>query len=254
MGINETILEINCTAAQYFRDCLSGPKGTKAVDFLKDREISPAIIEKFGIGFAPDYRDTLCDVMKDKGYARMELVKAGLAVREKMGDKFYDKFRNRVMFPISDVNGGVIAFTGRRIDDEGAVWLNSVDTPVFHKDRDVFALSLARQAKTERLILVEGVMDVIALHQAGFEEAVSVLGVTLTEEHAKLMASCAKNVVIVYDSDILGKSTSEAAVQILKNAGITVKVICLEGARDPQEFLRKRGATAFSSLIDNDKH
>ena len=233
MGINETILEINCTAAQYFSDCLSGPEGKKAVDFLKDHGISPAIVEKFGIGFAPDYRDALCDAMKEKGCARMELVKAGLAVREKMGDKFYDKFRNRVMFPISDVNGGIVAFTGRRIDDEGAVWLNSVDTPVFHKDRDVFALSLARQAKTERLILVESVMDVIALHQAGFEDAVSVLGVNLTREHAKLMASCAKNVVIVYDSDSLGKSTSDAAVPILESTGITVKAISLEGAGDP---------------------
>lgn len=249
---DKKILKINQDAAEFYRDCLAGPEGEKARGFLNSRGISPAMIERFKIGFAPDKPCALCFAMKDKGWTRMDVVGTSLAVRELMGGGFYDKFRNRVIFPIDDMNGNTIGFIGRSLEDNNPVFLSSPDTLVLNKARDVFALNLARSTKKERVILVEGVMDVITLHQAGFDEAVAVFGNKLTVEHAKLMASCTRNVVVVYDSDDAGQAEAKRAVPILADAGMNVKVIYLEGFRDPEEYVKTKGAEAFSRLIDSD--
>ena len=245
----ERLLELNKEAARWFHLQLSTPEAAEGVTYLRRRGLSQKTITQFGLGFAPAGWDNLIKAMAEKGYEKRELMEAGLAVENSNG-RIYDRFRNRVMFPIIDVRGSVIGFGGRVLDDSKPKYLNSPDTPVFNKSRNLFALNLAKKSKLGRIILTEGYMDTIALHQAGFDCAVASLGTSLTEDHVKLLGNYTKEVVISYDGDQAGVNAAQRAIALLEKTGIKVRVLKMNGAKDPDEFIKKFGAAAFGALLD----
>ena len=217
--------------------------------YLQGRGLSKATRTNFGLGFAPDSWDGLITELSGLGYDKRDLLDAGLAVSSKDG-RIYDRFRNRVIFPIIDVRGDVIGFGGRVMDSSTPKYLNSPDTPVYNKSRNVFALNRAKTSKTGRVILTEGYMDTIALHQAGFDNAVASLGTALTEEHGQLLARYFKEAVIAYDGDGAGVAAAQRAIPLLEKAGLKVKVLRMQGAKDPDEFIKAYGREAFARLLD----
>jgi len=245
----ERLLRLNRDAAKFFYDMLSKPVGEAAVGYMNRRGITKGIAVRFGLGCAPDSWSSLTDAMTAKGYSKQELVTGGLAKISSKTGGVYDTFRNRLMFPVIDVSGNVIGFSGRILGDGEPKYLNSPDTPVFSKSHNLFALNLAKKTKMDMLILVEGNVDVISLHQYGFDCAVASLGTSLTPEQARLMSRYTKQVVIAYDSDTAGKKASERAIEILENTGLSVKVLNYSGAKDPDEFLKKFGADAFAAIL-----
>ncbi len=245
----ERLHALNKDAARFFHSCLMAPEGRGALEYLLGRGLSKKTITSFGLGYAPAEWDRLCRAMMDKGYSKYELESAWLARKNKSGG-VYDAFRNRVMFPIIDIRGNVIAFGGRVMEGDGPKYLNSGDTPVFNKSRNLFAMNLAKKSKSGRLILAEGYMDVIALHQAGFDYAVASLGTALTPDQTKLMGRYAKEAVICYDSDAAGQKAAQKAIDLLNRAGLEVKVLRIPGAKDPDEFIKKNGREAFQLLLD----
>ena len=247
------LLELNRDAARFFYENLKKPCGSVAVDYMKRRGISPQIAKRFGLGAAPDEWNALSDAMTKAGYSTFELVEAGLCRRGKSGG-IYDIFRNRLIFPVIDVRGSVIGFSGRILGDGEPKYLNSPDTPVFQKSRNLFALNLAKKTKKGMLILVEGNVDVVSLHQAGFDCAVASLGTSLTPEQARLMTRYTDNVVIAYDSDSAGVKAAQRAIGILEKTGLGVRVLTMEGAKDPDEYIKKNGSNAFSVLLDRSEN
>ena len=245
----EKILEMNRQAALAFHRWLNGPEGAEGLDYLRGRGLSRGTLTRFGLGFAPNSWDGLIAEMSAHGYDKRDLLDAGLAVSSKDG-RIYDRFRNRVMFPIIDARGSVIGFGGRVMDDSTPKYLNSPDTPVYNKSRNVFALNLAKTSKAGRVILTEGYMDTIALHQAGFDSAVASLGTALTEEHGQLLARYFKEAVIAYDGDGAGVAAAQRAIPLLERAGLKVKVLRMRGAKDPDEFIKAHGREAFARLLD----
>ena len=237
-------------AARYFYRTLWLPENQLAQQYFLRRGLRRKTMNRFGLGYAPNSFHALSDAMKEKGYTRDELLEAGLLVKNEKG-AVYDKFRNRVIFPIIDVRGDVIAFGGRVLDDSKPKYLNSPETPIFHKSRNLFALNLAKTTKSDYFILAEGYMDVIALHQAGFDSAVASLGTSLTQEQARMMASRTKQVIISYDADSAGRAAAQRAINILKECDLQVKILRIPGAKDPDEFIKTKGAEAFRSLISN---
>lgn len=244
------ILEINRSAARFFYNSLLSKNNEKALRYLASRGLSPNTIKKYGIGYAPNNWDSLKNHLLSQGYSEEELLAAAVCTRGRNGG-IYDLFRDRIMFPIIDLRGNVIAFGGRVIDGSGPKYLNSPDTPVFKKSRNLFSLNFAKGAKSERLILAEGYMDVISINQAGFENVVATLGTALTSEQARLMAQYAKEVIIAYDSDGAGQQATHRAINILGQAGINTKIIKMEGAKDPDEYIKKYGAIRFKVLLEN---
>ncbi|MCI8688268.1 MAG: DNA primase, partial [Lawsonibacter sp.] len=220
----EKILTINKQAARTFHRWLHGPEGAEGLNYLRRRGLSPRTLTNFGLGFAPNRWDGLITELAAQGYDKRDLLDAGLAVSSKDG-RIYDRFRNRVMFPIIDVRGNVIGFGGRVMDDSVPKYLNSPDTPVYNKSRNVFALNIAKTSKAGRVILTEGYMDTISLHQAGFDSAVASLGTALTEEHGQLLSRYFKEAVIAYDGDGAGVAAAQRAIPILEKAGLKVKVL-----------------------------
>ncbi len=250
----ERVLALLTDAARFFYAQLHSAPGAQALAYFRRRALSNKTMNNFGLGYAPDSFHALLDAMTAKGYTKEELEAAGLVVRSDKGT-YYDKFRNRVMFPIIDVRGEVIGFGGRVMDDSKPKYLNSPETMVFNKRRNLFAMNIAKKTKREYFLLAEGYMDVIALHQAGFDSAVASLGTSLTEEQAHLLTRYTKMVVICYDADTAGQSASQRAIDILKKAGLRVKILRIPGAKDPDEFIKTKGAEAFRRLIeqsDND--
>ena len=245
----ERLLELNKEAARWFHSKLSDPESEAAVTYFRRRGLSNKTITQFGLGFAPAGWDNLIRAMADKGYEKAELMEAGLAVKNSNG-RIYDRFRNRVMFPIIDVRGSVIGFGGRVLDDSKPKYLNSPDTPVFNKSRNLFALNLAKKSKLGKMILTEGYMDTIALHQAGFDCAVASLGTSLTEDHVKLLSNYTKEIVISYDGDQAGVNAAQRAISLLEKTGIKVRVLKMTGAKDPDEFIKKFGPAAFGDLLE----
>lgn len=243
------IYDMNREAARYFHATLKSEQGKEALSYLRQRGLSDATITRFGLGFAPDQWDGLLTHLQHLGYDRQAVADAGLAVKNQKGG-VYDRFRNRVIFPIIDLRSQVIGFGGRVMDSSLPKYLNSPDTPAFNKSRNLFALHKARQAANGRLLLAEGYMDVIALHQAGFQNAVASLGTSLTPEQARLMARYAKEVVICYDADAAGQTASNRAIGILKEVGLSVRVLSIPGAKDPDEYIRTHGADRFAKLLD----
>ncbi|MDR0446083.1 MAG: DNA primase [Oscillospiraceae bacterium] len=247
------MLEINRAAAKFFHDELSSRRGASAMEYMKKRGITQRLARTFGLGAAPDSWDALCVAMKSRGYTEPELVDSGLARRGKNGG-IYDYFRDRLMFPVIDVRGGVIGFSGRALSDNEPKYLNSPDTQVFSKSRTLFALNLAKKTKRGMLLLTEGNIDVVALHGAGVDCAVASLGTSLTGEQARLMTRYADKAVICYDSDAAGVKATERAIGILEKTGLDVRVLRLTGAKDPDEYIQKFGADSFLNLLDQSEN
>ena len=248
--IKARVLEINRTAARFFHNTLAkSPDGEKGRRYFAERQLSPATITKYGLGYAPDDWHKLSNYLQSKGFTEEELVTANLCGRGRNGG-IYDSFRDRVMFPIIDLRGNVIAFGGRIIDGSGPKYLNSSDTPVFKKSRNLFSLNFAKKSEEKRLILAEGYMDVIAINQAGFENVVATLGTALTQEQARLMSQYAEEIIIAYDSDGAGQNATHKAINLLSEVGVRTKIIHMEGAKDPDEYIKKFGALRFRQLLD----
>ncbi len=264
----QRLLALNKDAARYYYETLTGPRGKEALQYLLDRGMTPQIIMRFGLGYAEDDWDSFIRAMRQKGYTDSELESARLAGRSKTG-RLYPFFRGRVMFPIIDIRGDVVAFGGRVIrgDGEGRKYINSSDTPVYSKSRTLYAMNLAKKTKAERFILCEGNIDVIALHQAGFDSAVASCGTAFTADQARLLSKYTKEVVICYDADAAGQKATEKAIDILNQNGLEVRVLRLPPRRDgqgrilydsegrpqkvdPDDFLRQNGAEAFRALLD----
>lgn len=246
------MLELNRDAARFFYETLRSPKGADAVAYIKRRGISPEMVKRFGLGCAPNEWNALTDAMKAKGYTDFELADAGLCRKGKTG--VYDFFRNRLMFPVIDVRGSVIGFSGRILDDGEPKYLNSQDTAVFSKSHNLFALNLAKKSKMGMLILAEGNIDVVSLHQAGFDCAVASLGTSLTPEQARLMSRYTEKVVIAYDNDGAGQKAAQRAIGIFENTGIQCRVLRMSGAKDPDEYIKKMGAEAFGLLLERSEN
>lgn len=245
----ERMLELNREAARFFHECLNSPGGVIAAEYISKRKISPAMVTKFGIGYAPDTWDSLISAMRNKGYSNAELLDSGLVRSSKKSGGIYDSFRSRLIFPIIDVRGSVIGFSGRILGDGEPKYLNSPETLVFNKGHNLFALNLAKKSKKGYLILSEGNIDVVALHQAGLDCAVASLGTSLTAEQARLMSNYTKEVVIGYDSDSAGQKAARRAISVLEHLDLRVRVLRFEGAKDPDEYIKKFGAPAFENLV-----
>ena len=241
-------------AALFFHEKLSSSEGKPARDYLAVRGLTKSTVTRFGLGFSPDHWTGLLEAMQEKGYTKEELLDAGLAVRSQEKGAIYDRFRNRLMFPIIDVRGHVIGFGGRVMDDSKPKYLNSPETLVFNKRRNLFALNIVKKSKQGRIILTEGYMDAIALHQYGFDCAVASLGTALTEEHAKILAKYTNQVVITYDGDEAGQTATKRAIGLLEKTGVQVKVLRMQGAKDPDEFLKKYGADRFKVLLEKSEN
>ncbi len=249
------VYEMNLEAAKFFRNCLFderlGAAGMRY--FCGDRGLSVATVKHFGLGFAPDSFNLLTDHMHRLGFTDEELIAACLCGKSQKTGRAYDYFRNRVIFPIIDPSGNVVAFGGRVLDDSKPKYLNSSDTPAFKKSKHLFALNFAKNCCAEKMILCEGYMDVIALHAAGFEFAVATLGTAITPEHARVFSKYTKKVIISYDSDEAGQNAANKAMRILGEVGMDVRVLKMNGAKDPDEYIRKFGADRFRQVLESSR-
>ena len=247
------MLAVNKEAARWFYSNLSKPEGAPAVQYIQRRGISPAMVKNFGLGAAPDTWDSLRNAMHEKGFTDNELFDAGLVKRGKNGG-FYDAFRNRLMFPVIDVRGNVIGFSGRILGDGEPKYLNSPETLTFNKSRNLFAMNLAKKSKSGYIILSEGNIDVVSLHQAGFDSAVASLGTSLTSEQARLISRYTNEVIIAYDNDGAGLKASQRAIGILEKLDIKVRVLRMSGAKDPDEYIKTKGPEAFRKLLESSEN
>lgn len=244
------ILEMNRAAARFFRDTLNSSEGSEGLDYFYRRGLSPNTIKKYGLGYAPDSWDKLKMHLRGLGWSDDEMIEASLLVQGKNGTA-YDKFRHRVMFPIIDRRGNVIGFGGRVLSaEQEPKYLNSSETAVFRKRENLFSLNFAKNSKEKYLLLCEGNMDVIALNQAGYENSVATLGTAITPEQARLMRTYCEEVIIAYDADGAGQAATMKAINLLSEAGLAARVLQLNDAKDPDEFLQKYGKEAFAELIE----
>ena len=257
------MLELNREAARWFYACLNGPGGAKAAAYLDKRGITRKTANRFGLGAAPEGWDNLLRAMREKGFTQDELLAAGLVTagqrRKESGTRsVYDKFRDRLIFPVIDIRGEVLGFSGRALnDDQEPKYLNSPETLVFSKRRTLFGMNLAKNSKRGSILLVEGNIDVVTLHQAGFDNAVASMGTSLTTEQTRLISRYAKEIVICYDNDPAGKTATERALDLLKNSEFSVRVLKLpdrivDGKAvkiDADDFIRLRGSDAFEQLL-----
>lgn len=248
--LRNTIYEINRESAVFYHNCLMSPKGKEALDYLTGRGLSIFTIKHFGLGAASDEWDGLLKHLKAKGYSIADMLQANVIAKGKNGG-YYDRFRKRVMFPIINIRGRVIGFSGRAMpNDTGAKYVNTADTPVYKKSENLFGMNFAKNCCDERIILVEGNMDVITLHQAGFENTVAALGTSFTPEQAKLLSRYTKEIVLTLDADAAGQKAVKRAGEILKNTGLDVRVIVVPDGKDPDEFIKKNGASRFKALLE----
>ncbi len=247
-GLKAKLLEINKAAARYFYVQLKSEQGKVGYTYFRERMLSDETIRAFGLGYSNKYSDDLYRYLRAKGYPEDMIRQAGLiSVDEKHG--VYDKFWNRVMFPIMDANSRVIGFGGRVMGDGKPKYLNSPETPIFDKSRNLYGLNRARSSRKPYFLLCEGYMDVIAMHQAGFTEAVASLGTSLTTGHASLIRRYVQEVYLTYDSDGAGTKAALRAIPILREAGISAKVIRMDPYKDPDEFIKNLGAEEFEQRI-----
>lgn len=247
------MLDLNRDAARFFHTCLKAPEGRAAQAYMNARQITPPTATRFGLGAAPDTWDSLRNAMHELGYRDQELFEAGLVRKGKSGG-FYDTFRGRLMFPVIDVRGDVIGFSGRILGDGEPKYMNSPETLVFNKSRNLFAMNLAKKSKSGYIILAEGNIDVVMMHQAGFDSAVASLGTSLTAEQARLISRFTNEVIIAYDSDGAGKKASQRAIGLLEKLDVKVKVLSMTGAKDPDEFIKLKGADAFRNLLEKSEN
>lgn len=245
------VYEMNLAAAKFFRENLFDKNiGGEALSyFLNERKLSLTTVKRFGLGYAPKDFYALTNHMKKLGFSEQELIDGFLCGRSQKNGRLYDYFRNRVIFPIIDVKGNIVGFGGRVMDDSKPKYLNTSDTPGFKKSKNLFALNYAKNHCSEQLILCEGYMDVIALHAAGIENAVATLGTALTQEQARMMTKYTKRVILLYDSDDAGQRATDRAIKILSEVGMDVRILKVNGAKDPDEYIKKFGADRFRALL-----
>ena len=241
-------------AARFFHQQLNSPAAEEVKAYIAKRGLSRGTVTRFGLGFAPNRWSALLDAMTAAGFTKEELYDAGLVLQNREKGTFYDRFRNRLMFPIIDVRGNVIGFGGRVMDDSTPKYLNSPETIIFNKRRNLFAMNIVKKSKQGFIILTEGYMDAIALHQYGFDCAVASLGTSLTQEHADMLSKYTNEVVLTYDGDAAGQNATQRAIPMLEKTGLRVKVLRMQGAKDPDEFLHKFGADRFKLLLEGSEN
>ena len=250
--LKETIFNINRDTAKFFHEYLMSGEGKWALDYLRGRGLTLSTIKHFGLGAAPDSWDALIKHLETKGYSIADMVRANVVGKSQRGT-YYDRFRKRVMFPIINLRGRVIGFSGRAMpgeDKQGGKYVNTSDTPVYKKSENLFAMNFAKNHCDERIILVEGNMDVISLHQAGFENTVAALGTAFTPEQANLISRYTKEIVLTLDSDAAGQNAVRKAGEILKNTGLKVRVVVIPDGKDPDEYIKKHGKERFAGLLE----
>lgn len=248
----QVVLEINRESAKFFHNCLMSPEGKWALDYLLGRGLTLSTIRHFGLGCAPDSWDKLLKHLSAKGYSIGDMMQANVISKSQRGT-YFDRFRNRVMFPIINLRGNVIAFSGRARpgdDKAGGKYVNTTDTPVYKKSENLYAFNFAKNNCADRVILVEGNMDVISLHQAGFTNTVAAMGTAFTLEQAKLLSRYTKEIVVTLDADAAGQNAVKSALQILKEAGMPVRVVILPDGKDPDEYIKRNSPEKFKALID----
>ncbi|MCD8188048.1 MAG: DNA primase [Ruminococcus sp.] len=249
-ALRTQIYEMNRLAANFFYTNLVSGRDKQGLQYFAQRRLSPQTIKKYGLGYASDSWDELCCCLKNHGYSDDEIVEAWLGRRSKKNGGIFDMFRKRVMFPIVDLRGNIIGFGGRVLDDSQPKYLNTGKTPVFDKGSNLFSMNFAKNAETKRFILCEGYMDVIAVNQAGFENVVATLGTAITPDQARLMSHYAEEIIIAYDSDGAGQKAAQKAIYHFNDVGLRTKIIHMEGAKDPDEYIKKFGANRFRMLLD----
>ena len=248
----ERLYALNKEAARFFRSALLSPEGAYARSYLQKRQFSDLTVRRFGIGYAPNSWNALTDHLTANGFTSAEIREAFLGSVSKKNGKLYDIFRNRLMFPVFDLNGEVAAFSGRRLDEnDERKYINTSDTKVFKKSRILFGMHIAKNFATQGIILCEGAPDCIAMHQAGFSNAAATLGTAITGEHARMLAKFTKQVFLAYDIDAAGRNATMRGIQLLEQVGVSVKIINLgEGdSKDPDEFIKNHGAEAFRAKL-----
>ena len=249
----ERILEMHKIAARHYYSNLV-KEDNHCLEYLKERGLDTASAKRYGLGFAKDDFSDLKNLLLKQGYSLAEMFEAGLVAKSQKNGAYYDKFRNRLMFPVIDLRGNVVAFSGRALGkDQSPKYMNSPETPIYHKGNILFGLNLAKEKNEGTLILCEGNIDVVMLSQAGFKNAIAPLGTAFTVEQARVIAKYAKTVVISFDSDGAGQKATAKAIDYLKTQGVTVKVLQMQGAKDPDEFIKKYGKERFAGLINKSK-
>ena len=250
--LKDTVFEINRETARFFHSYLMSENGKWALEYLMQRGLSLSTIKHFGLGAAPDSWDALLNHLKSLGYSIPDMIQANVIGKSQRGT-YYDRFRHRVMFPIINVRGRVVAFSGRAMpgeDKAGGKYVNTSDTPVYKKSDNLFGMNFAKNNCAQRIILVEGNMDVVSLHQAGFNNAVAALGTAFTPEQAKLISRYTKEIVLIMDSDAAGQKAVRRAGEILKDTGLDVKIVSVPDGKDPDDYIKKNGAARFTALVE----
>lgn len=250
--LKNTIYEINRETARFYHNYLLSDSGKWAQEYYLNRGLTVKTVKSFGLGAAPNEWDVLCKHLRSKGYSYEDMYQANVVSKSQRGS-YFDRFRNRIMFPIINIRGNVVGFSGRRYteDKNEAKYINTGDTPVYKKSQNLFALNLAKANCAKQLILVEGNLDAISLHQAGFNNAVAPLGTAFTQEQAQLISRYTEEVVICFDSDDAGRIATKKAVELLSKTGISIKIMKLPMGKDPDEFLKKNSPEAFGKLLDS---
>lgn len=250
--LKKKIYDINRDTARFFHSFLMSPGGKWALDYLTGRGLTVKTIKHFGLGAAPDSWDALIHHLKEKGYTESDMLAANVIGKSNRGG-FYDRFRKRVMFPIINIRGNIVAFSGRAMpgeDKQVGKYVNTSDTPVYKKSENLFGINFAKNVCSERVILVEGNMDVISLHQAGFENTVAPLGTAFTTEQANLLSRYTKEIVLMLDADAAGQKAVRRASGLLENTGLSVRVVVIPDGKDPDEYIKKNGKERFAALLD----
>lgn len=250
--LKKRIYDINRDTARFFHSFLMSPGGKWALDYLTGRGLTVKTIKHFGLGAAPDSWDALIHHLKEKGYTESDMLAANVIGKSNRGS-FYDRFRKRVMFPIINIRGNIVAFSGRAMpgeDKQGGKYVNTSDTPVYKKSENLFGINFAKSVCSERVILVEGNMDVISLHQAGFENTVAPLGTAFTTEQANLLSRYTKEIVLMLDADAAGQKAVRRASGLLENTGLSVRVVVIPDGKDPDEYIKKNGKERFAALLE----
>lgn len=252
--LKQRLFDIHTTAGRFFYDCLQSEEGKEARAYLQKRQMDPRIARKFGIGYSPERYDALFKHLKEKGFSVSDILKTGLVLENKDGKGYHDRFRGRLMFPIFDVQGRVVGFGGRILAKGEPKYLNSPETILFSKSRNLYGLNFAKAARKRELILVEGYMDMLSIYQAGFHNVVASLGTAFNQEHARTLKRFADDVILLYDSDEAGTNAALRAIPVLVKNGFRVKVTQVPDGKDPDEFIKAKGAAEFSKLLINAVH
>ena len=247
--LKQLVLNINLLAARYYHELLNTGKGEAAAAYLSKREISESTARRFGLGYSTDEWDGLVRHLKSNGIEEEHMLQSGLIMRSSKGT-LYDRFKGRLMFPIFDIRGNVIGFGGRVLDNTLPKYVNSPETAVYSKGKHLYALNFAKNASSNKLVVVEGYMDVISLHQNGIGNAVASLGTALTESQGRILKKYSEEIIISYDADTAGQAATQRGLDLLSEIGCNVKVLTVPDGKDPDEYIRKNGAEAFKKLVN----